>query len=151
MAHKKAIRRYSAAAGGWGALRAVGGVLIEQDIAVKGAETLLRVNQPAGFDCPGCAWPDPKHTSSFEFCENGAKAVAAEATARRAGPELFAKHTVAELMRQSEVAAGSTHLYFVFYIAGGVLYLVLTTLSDRVFGVAERRVARSFRGGLGRG
>jgi len=58
---------------------------------------------------------------------------------------------LAELMRQSEVAAGSTHLYFVFYIAGGVLYLVLTTLSDRVFGVAERRVARSFRGGLGRG
>jgi len=58
---------------------------------------------------------------------------------------------LAELMRQSEVAAGSTHLYFVFYIAGGVLYLVLTTLSDRVFGVAERRVAKSFRGGLGRG
>jgi octopine/nopaline transport system permease protein len=58
---------------------------------------------------------------------------------------------LAELMRQSQVAAGSTHLYFVFYIAGGVLYLVLTTLSDRVFGVAERRVARSFRGGLGRG
>jgi octopine/nopaline transport system permease protein len=58
---------------------------------------------------------------------------------------------LAELMRQSQVAAGSTHLYFTFYIAGGVLYLVLTTLSDRVFGVAEKRVARSFRGSLGRG
>jgi octopine/nopaline transport system permease protein len=58
---------------------------------------------------------------------------------------------LAELMRESQVAAGSTHLYFVFYIAGGALYLVLTTLSDRVFGVAERRVAKSFRGGLGRG
>jgi octopine/nopaline transport system permease protein len=57
---------------------------------------------------------------------------------------------LAELMRQSQVAAGSTHLYFTFYIAGGVLYLVLTTLSDRVFGVAEKRVARSFRGSLGR-
>ncbi|HVX79753.1 MAG: ABC transporter permease [Devosia sp.] len=58
---------------------------------------------------------------------------------------------LAELMRQSQVAAGSTHLYFTFYIAGGALYLVLTTLSDRVFGAAERRVARSFRGSLGRG
>ncbi len=102
MAHKKAIRRYSAAAGGWGALRAVGGVLIEQDIAVKGAETLLRVNQPAGFDCPGCAWPDPKHTSSFEFCENGAKAVAWEATDKRCGPDFFAAHTVSELAGWSD-------------------------------------------------
>jgi octopine/nopaline transport system permease protein len=58
---------------------------------------------------------------------------------------------LAELMRQSQVAAGSTHLYFTFYIAGGCLYLVLTTLSDRVFGAAEKRVAKSFRAGLGRG
>jgi len=58
---------------------------------------------------------------------------------------------LAELMRQSQVAAGSTHMYFLFYIAGGALYLVLTTLSDRVFGVAEKRVARTFRGSLGRG
>jgi octopine/nopaline transport system permease protein len=58
---------------------------------------------------------------------------------------------LAELMRDSQVAAGSTHLYFIFYIAGGALYLILTTLSDRVFGVAEKRVARSFRAGLGRG
>jgi len=58
---------------------------------------------------------------------------------------------LAELMRQAQVAAGSTHLYFTFYIAGGALYLLLTTLSDRVFGAAERRVAKSFRGSLGRG
>jgi octopine/nopaline transport system permease protein len=58
---------------------------------------------------------------------------------------------LAELMRQSQVAAGSTHLYFTFYIAGGALYLILTSLSDRVFDTAERRVGRSFRGGLGRG
>jgi octopine/nopaline transport system permease protein len=58
---------------------------------------------------------------------------------------------LAELMRQSQVAAGSTHLYFVFYVAGGVLYLVMTSLSDRVFGAAEKRVAKSFRGSLGRG
>ena len=58
---------------------------------------LLTMNQPHGFDCPGCAWPDPKHTSSFEFCENGAKAVSWEATAKRTTPEFFAAHTVSEL------------------------------------------------------
>jgi octopine/nopaline transport system permease protein len=58
---------------------------------------------------------------------------------------------LADLMRTSQVAAGSTHLYFTFYIAGGCLYLILTTLTDRIFGTAEKRIARSFRGGLGRG
>lgn len=56
---------------------------------------------------------------------------------------------LAELMRESQVAAGSTHEYFQFYIAGGVLYLVMTTISNRVFDTAEARVARSFRGGIG--
>jgi molybdopterin-dependent oxidoreductase alpha subunit len=64
---------------------------------VTDTRALLRVNQPTGFDCPGCAWPDPKHTSSFEFCENGAKAVAWEATRKRTTPEFFAAHTVSEL------------------------------------------------------
>ena len=97
MAPRKTIQPYHAAAGGWGALRATGQALTEQGIAVSGSATLLRVNQPTGFDCPGCAWPDPKHTSSFEFCENGAKAVAWEATAKRCTPEFFAAHTVSEL------------------------------------------------------
>jgi octopine/nopaline transport system permease protein len=57
---------------------------------------------------------------------------------------------LAELMRSSQVAAGSTRLYFTFYVAGCVLYLVLTTLSDRGFALAEKRVGRSFRGGIGR-
>jgi formate dehydrogenase major subunit len=83
MSEKKAIRQYREPAGGWGALRATGKALTEQGIPISGSATLLRMNQPEGFDCPGCAWPDPKHTSSFEFCENGAKAVAWEATAKR--------------------------------------------------------------------
>ena len=78
--HKR-IHSYRHPAGGWGALKALGEHLIEQHIPVKGATTLMRMNQPEGFDCPGCAWPDPKHTSSFEFCENGAKAVASQDTA----------------------------------------------------------------------
>ncbi|AVS63176.1 CbbBc protein [Paracidovorax avenae] len=96
------IEFYKGPAGGWGALNSVKNTLLRQDIPLKGAKTLLSANQPDGFDCPGCAWPDRNHASTFEFCENGAKAVAAEATARRAGPELFARHTVAELAAQSD-------------------------------------------------
>src|SRR6201985_486479 len=87
MFDRKAIRPYHHPAGGWGALKAVSEHLIQQHIPLKGAVTLGCMNQPEGFDCPGCAWPDPKHTSSFEFCENGAKAVAWEATSKRCTPE----------------------------------------------------------------
>jgi len=100
----RGIHRYDNAAGGWGALRAVAGVLADQETVIEGGKTLMRANQPEGFDCPGCAWPDPKHTSSFEFCENGAKAVAWEATSKRATPEVFATHTVTELLTWSDHA-----------------------------------------------
>ena len=96
------IALYDGPAGGWGALNSVKNTLLHHDIPVKGARTLLSANQPDGFDCPGCAWPDRNHHSAFEFCENGVKAVAAEATARRAGPEFFARHTVAELAQKSD-------------------------------------------------
>jgi len=102
MSDRKAIHPYHHPAGGWGALKAVGEHLIEQHIPVKGAATLSCMNQPAGFDCPGCAWPDPKHTSSFEFCENGAKAVAWEATSKRCAPEFFAEHSIEELTGWSD-------------------------------------------------
>ena len=99
---EKKIEFYKGPAGGWGALKSVSKALLAQDIAVKGARTLLSANQPDGFDCPGCAWPDRNHASTFEFCENGAKAVAAEATARRVTREFFAQHTVAELTGKSD-------------------------------------------------
>jgi molybdopterin-dependent oxidoreductase alpha subunit len=69
----------------------------------RSALTLLRVNQPGGFDCPGCAWPEPApgHRSHAEFCENGAKAVAEEATLRRVGAGFFAAHPVSELAQRS--------------------------------------------------
>jgi molybdopterin-dependent oxidoreductase alpha subunit len=100
--HEQKIEFYEGPAGGWGALRSVKNALLKHNIPVKGARTLLSANQPDGFDCPGCAWPDRNHASTFEFCENGVKAVAAEATARRTGPELFERYTVAELARQSD-------------------------------------------------
>lgn len=96
------IQEYDAPAGGWGALKAVAKTLAHQQIVAQGSATLLKANQPDGFDCPGCAWPDPKHTSSFEFCENGAKAITWESTAKRAGPEFFARHTVKTLWDWSD-------------------------------------------------
>ncbi|TDD79837.1 FdhF/YdeP family oxidoreductase [Actinomadura darangshiensis] len=66
------------------------------------ALTLLRVNQKKGFDCPGCAWPEGDHRHVAEFCENGAKAVAEEATTRRVTRAFFAEHTVAELAERSD-------------------------------------------------
>ncbi|HEY2661618.1 MAG TPA: FdhF/YdeP family oxidoreductase [Caulobacteraceae bacterium] len=98
MADRDGIRPYTHPAGGWDALGAVARAIRTQMDAASGAKTLLRNNQPEGFDCPGCAWPDPKHTSAFEFCENGAKAVTWEATKHRATPEVFANHTVSELL-----------------------------------------------------
>jgi molybdopterin-dependent oxidoreductase alpha subunit len=93
----KGVRPYPGPAGGWGALRAVAKAVREQMGASTDTRALLQMNQPDGFDCPGCAWPDPKHTSSFEFCENGAKAVTWEATVKRVDPDFFAHHSVAEL------------------------------------------------------
>ncbi|HEX6746054.1 MAG TPA: FdhF/YdeP family oxidoreductase [Longimicrobium sp.] len=77
--------------------------LAREKSLVQGAKALRVVNQYEGFDCPGCAWPEPReHRSVFEFCENGAKAVAAETTSRRADPDFFAAHTVDELLAQSD-------------------------------------------------
>jgi molybdopterin-dependent oxidoreductase alpha subunit len=96
------IKEYHEPAGGWGALKALAVALKEQQLVVDGLPTLLKQNQPDGFDCPGCAWPDPRHTSAFEFCENGAKAVTWESTAKRVGPDFFAEHTVSSLWEQSD-------------------------------------------------
>lgn len=99
---EKKIEVYTGPAGGWGALKSVARQLIRERIAAKGARTLLSANQPDGFDCPGCAWPDRDHTSTFEFCENGVKAVASEATAKRATPEVIGSRTVAEWARAAD-------------------------------------------------
>jgi molybdopterin-dependent oxidoreductase alpha subunit len=76
----------------------------------RGLRVMLQVNQREGFDCPGCAWPDPTtdaqgqtaHRATFEFCENGARAIAHEADARRADANFFARHSVDALRRQSD-------------------------------------------------
>ncbi|MGD9426979.1 FdhF/YdeP family oxidoreductase [Pantoea sp. NSTU24] len=95
------IAPYDGAAGGWGALKAVADAIRGQMAVKQDVIALFKVNQPQGFDCPGCAWPDPQHASSFEFCENGAKAVSWEATSKRTTPDFFAAHTVSELWERS--------------------------------------------------
>ena len=60
---KPKVKRYSSPAGGWRGLRATGRGLAVQGIPVSGAITLMHMNKPGGFDCSGCAWPDPKHDS----------------------------------------------------------------------------------------
>ena len=69
---------------------------------VKTIKTLSMVNQKEGFDCPGCAWPDPEHRTTFEFCENGAKAVADEAMKAKVTPSFFAEHSVQALAEMSD-------------------------------------------------
>jgi molybdopterin-dependent oxidoreductase alpha subunit len=69
---------------------------------IRSARTLFRLNQSDGFDCPGCAWPDPDRRKHAEFCENGAKAVAEEATLRRIDRSFFAEHSIDELACESD-------------------------------------------------
>ena len=75
--------------------------------ARRSVTTLSQLNQKDGFDCPGCAWPDPDGTRAHaEFCENGVKAVAEEATLKRVAPEFFTQWSVAELSRKSDYWLG---------------------------------------------
>ncbi|WP_267357598.1 MULTISPECIES: FdhF/YdeP family oxidoreductase [unclassified Methylobacterium] len=104
MTQSEGSSKRSSAAGGWGALKSCGKHLLSSRAPLTGARALLKANQPDGFDCPGCAWGDPEHGSSFEFCENGVKAVSWEATDKRAPPSFFAKHTLTELRTWSDYA-----------------------------------------------
>ena len=81
---------------------------LQQMGPVRTAKTLLKLNQTDGFDCMSCAWPDPDpdHRHTAEFCENGAKAVAEEATKARVDPDFFARHSVAELAEKTEYWLG---------------------------------------------
>jgi len=96
------IEPYTHPAAGWGALKYVALNLFKERVSGVNYKSLFAQNQPDGFDCPGCAWPDREHGSTFEFCENGVKAVAAESTSKRVTTDFFATHTIAELLQQSD-------------------------------------------------
>jgi molybdopterin-dependent oxidoreductase alpha subunit len=73
----------------------------------RGLSTWTKVNQKQGFDCQSCAWPSPEnHRHVFEFCENGVKAIADEATTKKIGPEFFSSHSITDLKRQSDYWLG---------------------------------------------
>lgn len=101
MKFKPAIKPYDGAAGGWGSLEATTRYVMDSKQAFKNIRNLLRVNKSKGFDCPGCAWGDD-NTSTFSFCENGAKAVSWEATRKAVDEAFFAQHSVTTLYQQSD-------------------------------------------------
>ena len=116
--------------------------IAQQQMGVKRTMlTLLSVNQKNGFDCPGCAWPEPDHRHKAEFCENGAKAVAEEATLRRVTPEFFAAHSVADLATRSGYWLGQqgrlTHP--VFLPEGGTHYEPVSW--ERAFDIIGEEIA----------
>jgi anaerobic selenocysteine-containing dehydrogenase len=83
----------------------VGRVLIKERALLDGTRAMLSMNQEnGGFDCPGCAWPDDTKGLKLDICENGIKHVTWEMTAKRAGADFFARHTVAELSQWSDFA-----------------------------------------------
>ena len=96
-------RRHTTAAGSYAIYETAHFAMREMG-AGRGLKTLLTMNQKDGFDCPSCAWPDPdgkRHVA--EFCENGAKAAASEATTKRLTPDVFARHRISEMLEQPDV------------------------------------------------
>ncbi|CAN7691511.1 FdhF/YdeP family oxidoreductase [Caballeronia sp. LjRoot29] len=85
------------ASGGWGSLKAVTGILLQEHVAIDGSRVLMHQNKPDGFMCVSCSWAKPKDPHTFEFCESGAKATAWDLTAKRVDPDFFSQHTVTEL------------------------------------------------------
>ncbi|WP_298883359.1 FdhF/YdeP family oxidoreductase [uncultured Polaribacter sp.] len=96
---------------------------IKNEVGVrKGIQLLSKLNQRDGFDCPGCAWPDPDDKRAFlaEYCENGAKAVAEEATKNKVSPMFFSTHSVQELSELSDYEIGkSGRITHPMYLAEG--------------------------------
>ncbi len=101
------ITPLSKSAGGVPAIMSAAKRAIREMGVGRSVRALLKVNQQTGFDCPGCAWPEPdSERSHAEFCENGAKHIADEATKKRITPEFFAKWSVADLANQSDYWLG---------------------------------------------
>ncbi|GBQ77883.1 hypothetical protein AA14337_0955 [Acetobacter malorum DSM 14337] len=94
---KPRYETYDQPAGGWGAAKATAKALLEQSVIGKGSRALLSMNKPGGFKCPSYTFPDPGSEKTLEFCENGAKALAVEATKKRVTRAFFEQHTVTKL------------------------------------------------------
>ncbi len=123
------------------AIRHAMGYAMTEMGARRALETLRALNQSEGFDCPGCAWPDPapNKRSFAEFCENGAKAAAWEATRARVDREFFAAHSVEELRREEGHALeGYGRLSEPMYLAPDATHYQAITWTDALNLVADR-------------
>jgi molybdopterin-dependent oxidoreductase alpha subunit len=96
------VKKYTAAAGGWGSLASTAKHLLHSENVAKNVLNLMKTNQDHGFDCPGCAWGEDSKKDRFKFCENGAKAVNWEATSRRLSPAFFNEFSVTSLRKQTD-------------------------------------------------
>jgi len=105
---KLQIKKPATKAAGITAVVVAGKMVKEQVGVIRGTKALLSLNQKTGVDCPGCAWPDPddERSSLGEYCENGAKAIAEEATFKAIGKEFFQKHSIQDLSGRSDYELG---------------------------------------------
>ncbi|MGY4421822.1 molybdopterin-dependent oxidoreductase alpha subunit [Bradyrhizobium sp. JR6.1] len=104
MKRKVTVKPYAGPAGGWGSIKAVAGILSQEEVMLLGSEILSKQNKPDGYMCVSCSWAKPAKPRPFEFCENGAKATAWEVTNKAVDATLFTKYTLAELRGWSDNA-----------------------------------------------
>jgi len=108
----------------------------------EGMHALLKLNQKNGFDCPGCAWPDPdgRRSPIAEYCENGAKAIAEEATNLRVTPEWFARHSIEEMGAMTDFELGkSGRITHPMYLAPGATHYAPVSWDD-AFGIIAKEL-----------
>jgi len=127
-------------AAGVPAVMAAMGDLIEEKTFFRGNKALLKMNQFGGFDCPSCAWPDPDDDRSpvGEYCENGAKALAEEATTKRITAEFFKNNSVYDLAKLDDYRIGKLgRLTEPMYIPKGGTHYQPITWDDAFKKIAE--------------
>ncbi|WP_336960408.1 FdhF/YdeP family oxidoreductase [Chryseobacterium contaminans] len=113
------------AAAGVPAVMAAFSDLFEEKTPIRGMRALFKMNQIGGFDCPSCAWPDPDDERSVlgEYCENGAKALAEEATTKKVTPEFFKQNSVYDLAKLDDYQIGKMgRLTDPMYLAPGATH-----------------------------
>lgn len=98
MSDAKKSPSYPFSSGGWGSLKSVATILMQEKVPLKDSAILLKQNKPDGFMCVSCSWAKPADPHTFEFCESGAKATAWDTTAKRMTPAFFELHTVKSLL-----------------------------------------------------
>ncbi|SAL85508.1 oxidoreductase alpha (molybdopterin) subunit [Caballeronia arvi] len=98
MSNNSKSSSYPFASGGWGSLKSVATILMQEKVPLKDSAILLKQNKPDGFMCVSCSWAKPADPHTFEFCESGAKATAWDTTSKRMTPAFFELNTVTSLL-----------------------------------------------------